>query len=185
MYDALLQHAPLAAQRPSMLESLGVEPGRYCLATIHRQGNTDDPVVLTRLLQALNDLGEPVILPLHPRTEARMREATLQAGPNIRVIKPLGYLDMLQIERSARIILTDSGGVQKEAFLLSVPCVTLREETEWIETVETGWNQLAGSEPARIVAAARTAAAPRDRAFPYGDGHAADVIVECLIRQVG
>ena len=125
------------------------EPGAYALATVHRAENTDDPIRLAGILEGLGSLGLPVVLPLHPRTRSRLKGAAVAA--NIEIIDPVGYLAMLILTRNARRVLTDSGGLQKEALWLGTPCVTLRDETEWVETLEGGWNRLAGADSARIV----------------------------------
>ncbi|HJU74385.1 MAG TPA: UDP-N-acetylglucosamine 2-epimerase (non-hydrolyzing) [Gemmatimonadaceae bacterium] len=180
MYDSVLHFAQRAQQRSRVLDSLGVLPGAYLLATVHRAYNTDDPAVLERLLHALDAIGEPVIFPLHPRTRARLG-AHNNARRHVRLVDPVGYLDMLTLEKHARVILTDSGGVQKEAFFFQVPCVTLRPETEWVETVNTGWNVLAGSDPMAIVAAARAARKPPGTSPQiFGDGTAARRIAALL-----
>ena len=158
MYDALLQFAEAARRRSTALEDLGLRPRAYALATVHRAENTDDPARLLAIMRALGELDEPVVLPLHPRTAAALDAAggpSREAAGRVRVVAPLGYLDMLRLEENARLILTDSGGVQKEAYWLGVPCVTMRDETEWVETVEAGWNVLAGADAGRIVGAAR------------------------------
>ena len=138
--------------------------------------------MLSRLFHALACLDLPVVLPMHPRTLAAAREAPIFPGDNLKISGPVGYLEMLALESNARAIITDSGGVQREAYFLEVPCVTLREESEWVETVRSGWNVLAGSDPARIAVAARR---PRPETPPervFGDGHAAGKIVEILER---
>jgi UDP-N-acetylglucosamine 2-epimerase len=180
MYDALLQHSATAAERSMALRDLCLQPGGYALATVHRAANTDDPERLAAIIDALMLLHEPVILPLHPRTHAALMGTDIEVEPPVRVIEPVGYLDMLALEGNARMVLTDSGGVQKEAYLLGVPCVTLRDETEWVETLVDGWNVLAGAETERILAAARR---PRPSGEPppvFGDGHAAERMVEAL-----
>jgi UDP-GlcNAc3NAcA epimerase len=163
-----------------VLARYDVTPGHYLLATIHRSGNTDDPARLARLFDALGRLKEPVLLPLHPRTRTAAIAQRLVIPDNVRAIDPLAYLEMIALERCARMILTDSGGVQKEAYWLGVPCVTLREETEWIETVDAGWNRLAGDDPDRIVDAVRTLSPPSIRTPLYGDGMASDRIARTL-----
>jgi UDP-N-acetylglucosamine 2-epimerase len=194
MLDALCEAgAAMDACAERLLAREGVAPGRYYLATIHRAANTDDPARLGGFLRALAALDRPVLLPLHPRTrEALGRlapgvgaepDGTLQTegrASAVRLRPPLPYVEMLALERHAAAILTDSGGVQKEAYLLGVPCVTLRDETEWIETVASGWNVLAGCDPDAIRAAARrpTPAAPRPPV--YGDGRAAERIAAIL-----
>ena len=122
-----------------------------------------------------------MLLPAHPRLRARLQEQGLTPGERVRLCEPLGYLDMMQLERCARFILTDSGGVQKEAYFHAVPCITLRAETEWTETVDSGWNQLADADEARILAAMQRAAAPAQHPPLFGDGHAADRIAELLL----
>jgi UDP-N-acetylglucosamine 2-epimerase len=159
----------------------GVSAGRYFLATIHRAGNTDDANRLAAIVEALSQLSLPVLLPAHPRLTQAMTAAGLQAGPRVRVIAPVGYIEMMTLTRHARAVLTDSGGLQKEAYWLGVPCVTLRDETEWTETVAAGWNVLAGASPQRIVAAADAAARPQSRPPLYGDGRTAETIVRLLV----
>ena len=144
MYDAALQVAQVALGRSGILADAGVERGRYVLATVHRAENTDDPARLANIVAALDTVAAtlPIVLPLHPRTANRMKAAGL-AFNKVRTIPPVGYLDMVALESQAALIATDSGGVQKEAFFYHVPCVTLRDETEWVELVELGWNRLA------------------------------------------
>lgn len=184
MYDALVQHAPLAEKKSSILADLALRPGQYSLATVHRAANTDDPHRLADIIDGLALLRESVIVPLHPRTRAALMATDIEIEPPIRIVDPVGYLDMLVLEKNARMVLTDSGGVQKEAYLLGVPCVTLRDETEWIETLSDGWNVLAGSNAERILAAARRARPERDPPPVFGDGHAAERMVEALERDV-
>jgi len=183
MYDSLLFHLKQAERNVAILSRLGLPPGEYGLATIHRGENTDQPATLRDLIAALGDIGLPVALPLHPRTNAALQAAGITRLPGaVHVIPPVSYHDMLILERHARVILTDSGGVQKEAFLLGVPCVTLRNETEWVETVEAGWNRVAGTAPDAVVAAARAflEKVPLTSGKPYGDGHAAEAILDIL-----
>jgi UDP-N-acetylglucosamine 2-epimerase len=152
----------------------------YHLATIHRPRNTDDPARLACILGVLGDLGLPVVLPAHPRTTRAVEAAGLTVPPEVRIIPPVSYLDMLALETSACRILTDSGGVQKEAYLVGVPCVTLREETEWVETVEAGWNQLVGADPDAIRAAIEKSTPRGTRPLLFGDGQASQRIVDIL-----
>jgi len=180
MYDAVLHNADLARRESAILAELGCRPGGYLLATVHRAENTDDPARLGAIVAALNALVEPVVLPLHPRTRKAAAQAGLAFGGGVRVIAPVSYLDMLALEMHARLILTDSGGVQKEAYFLGVPCVTLRDDTEWVETVAAGWNILVGTDPARIVAAVRDLHPHGERPPFFGDGNAHRVIVELL-----
>jgi UDP-N-acetylglucosamine 2-epimerase len=180
MYDSLLFNLRQAEQSTGILAKLALQPGEYALATVHRAENTDQPATLRNLVAALSGLGIPVVLPLHPRTKAALLEAGVTQLPDrILAVPPVSYQEMLLLERHASVILTDSGGIQKEAFLLGVPCVTLRNETEWVETVDAGWNRVAGTAPEAVIAAARTFLEDRPAASakPYGDGHAAEAIV--------
>ncbi|MEM4218086.1 MAG: UDP-N-acetylglucosamine 2-epimerase (non-hydrolyzing) [Candidatus Methanomethylicaceae archaeon] len=182
MYDAALQYLALAEQKSRILERLGLRPKEYALATVHRAENADDPQRLRAIfagLEAIAQAGLLVILPLHPRT--RKQAEALGLSPNgVRVLEPVSYLDMLLLEKNARVILTDSGGVQKEAFFFRVPCVTLREETEWVETVETGWNVLVGCDPERIVQAAQRASRGIKDTWPLGEGRTAERIISLV-----
>jgi len=189
MADCVRHYGPLAATRSQVLGRLGLRPGQYAVATVHRRAMLDEPVRLAALLDGLGQLSLPVVLPLHPHTAAVLAASGIgvagkEARGGLQIVEPLGYFDMLQLQRHARLILTDSGGMQKEAYYLGVPCVTLRDETEWGETVEAGWNRLAGTEPAavRAAVAATLASTPNTRPELYGDGHAATRIVEILSR---
>lgn len=181
MYDAVLGAAARSASvEAALLAALGVVPGGYLLATVHRAANTDDPARLAEIVAALNSLGEPVVFPVHPRTEKALADLPASLAARVQAVPPVGYLEMVALERNARKILTDSGGVQKEAYWLAVPCVTLREETEWVETLAGGWNRLVGTDPAMIRDAA---AAPRPPGSPpplYGDGHSAERIAAVI-----
>ena len=181
MLDALRVHRDSALARSRALERLGLRPRGYYVATMHRAENVDDADILRGLLEAMSRLDLPVVLPLHPRTRERMRQFGLGPGPAVQIVEPVGYLDMLALQAQAACVLTDSGGVQKEAYYLRVPCVTMRRETEWTETAATGWNAVAGTDPQRIVAAV-AGRARDDTPHPplYGDGLAARRIVEVL-----
>jgi UDP-N-acetylglucosamine 2-epimerase len=180
MYDSLLQHLPVAEERSDILRRLALSRGGYVLATVHRAANTDDLEALGRVLDALAMLDEQVVFPMHPRARHALASSDLETEPHVRVIEPVGYLDMLMLQRNARMVLTDSGGVQKEAFLLGTPTVTLREETEWPETAVNGWNVLAGTDARRIVEAARRERPAVEPPQAFGDGHAARRMVELL-----
>ena len=162
------------------MATIGVRPGEYLLATIHRAENTDDAGRLRALVDAFSKIDETIVLPMHPRTKQAMRGLGLAWSANVRAIDPVGYLEMIALERHARMILTDSGGVQKEAYWLGVPCATLRDETEWTETVGAGWNVLVGVDPNRIVAAVRSFAPPTERPSLYVDGRASERIAAIL-----
>jgi len=156
MYDAALQFAARARKRSTILNDLELEPKAYLLTTIHRPYNTDITENLQNILSAFAEIGEVIVFPVHPRTQKKIVELEDRFQhdlTNIKMIEPVGYLDMLALEENARLILTDSGGMQKEAYFFGVPCITLRPETEWIETVESGWNVLGGSETESILAA--------------------------------
>ncbi len=179
MLDANLRLAPIARQRSQALELAGVEPGAYALTTVHREVNTREPN-LGRIVEALNALEEPVVFPLHPRTANAVEAQGHRLGGHIHPHPPAGYLDFAALASQARVILTDSGGVQKEAYWYGVPCVTLRNTTEWGETVELGWNRLVGADPSAIAAAVRDAAPGPTHPPLYGDGHAADLIADVV-----
>ena len=168
-----------AARAPKVLSRFGVTAKAYLVLTVHRSANTDDSAALSGVLKALAALDEPVVFPVHPRTRRILAEAGAPPA-HVRLIDPLSYLDMLTLVGSARLVLTDSGGLQKEAYWLGVPCLTLRDETEWVETVKAGWNTLVGTEPARIVEAARSVTPPAARPPLYGDGRAAARCVDLL-----
>lgn len=186
MYDAALSFAEIAETSSTILEKQGLRSKHYCLATVHRAENTDDPERLSSIVEALCEIASetcPVMFPLHPRTRARLKQHAiprLETTPSLRIIDPVSFLDMIMLEKHARLILTDSGGVQKEAYFQGVPCVTLRDQTEWVETVDAGWNQLAGADRARIVAAANDAK-PGRTIDEYGGGQAAEKVVDLLL----
>jgi UDP-GlcNAc3NAcA epimerase len=181
-YDAALQFAQRAQTQSRILERLGMARGEYLLATLHRPDNVERPERLAALLRAFGRAGETVVLPCHPRLLAKLREPDVRVPANVRAIDPVGYLDMIVLERSARCVLTDSGGVQKEAYFYGVPCITLRRETEWTQTVETGWNCLVDADEGRIAQALQRTSLPARRPELFGDGHAAQKIVEILSR---
>ncbi len=184
MYDCALHYASKAIDiEAGLLDSLGLPANHYCLATLHRAENTDDPVRLVAIVHALDRLSTsmPVVIPLHPRTRERMQTLALRFADTVRVISPAPYLDMVVLERNARVIMTDSGGVQKEAYFFQVPCVTLRDETEWVETVASGWNTLAGTDVDRIVATVLAAGPGARYDKVYGQGDAAHKCLSCLL----
>ncbi len=187
MYDAALMFARAAGASADVLSRYGVSAKQFQLATVHRSENTDDSSRLQGILTALSNLASaasPVLLPLHPRTRATLKQHGLESmaerNPALRIVEPVPFLDMIVLEREAKLILTDSGGVQKEAYFQGVPCITLREETEWVETVAAGWNQLAGTDPQRISVAA-AAAKPGGAIAEYGTGNAASKVLDLLL----
>jgi UDP-GlcNAc3NAcA epimerase len=195
MADALHHAAQVAPKRSQIIEKLSLAPKRYYLATVHRAENTDDPARLADILTALMGIAkiQPVIFPIHPRTRDRIRKlggsyAQLlipHPGPPSApcLIDPVGYLDMVRLTQNARLVLTDSGGLQKEAYWLGVPCVTLRDETEWIETIQNRWNRLVGSDTGKIIEAVRSDTWPTERPALYGAGDAARRIIEILAKE--
>jgi UDP-N-acetylglucosamine 2-epimerase (non-hydrolysing)/UDP-GlcNAc3NAcA epimerase len=186
MVDVAQLVTPRARERTDVLDGLGVERGGYALATAHRAGNVDDPGRLRRLVDLLVAVPEPVVLPLHPRTRARLEAAGLldELTAAVRIAPPLGYLEFTALLINARAVLTDSGGVQKEAYLAGVPCVTLRDTTEWGETVDAGWNVLADLD-ADAAVAALSRAVPGQRPPLYGDGRAGERVVSALLSLAG
>jgi len=180
MYDAYLRFGGIAAERSRVIERLGLHERGYLLATLHRPYNVDSPERLRRILDGFAAARETVVLPQHPRLERRLEEAGVVVPGNVRLVGPVGYLDMLQLEKHARLIVTDSGGVQKEAYFHGVPCVTVRSETEWTETVQTGWNRLVDADPEAISAAIGERVWPEQRPELFGDGHAAERLVDVL-----
>lgn len=180
MFDVLLHMLPIARKRSQILVRLELEPGCFSLVTVHRAANTDDPQRLAAIVAALNRVREPVVFPVHPRTGKALAECGLRFAAHVQAIEPVGYLDMLVLEENARLIATDSGGVQREAFFMGRPCLTLREETEWSEIVELGWNRLVGAREGSIVAAWFDFTPPCEHPLIYGSGSAAEKIAQII-----
>ncbi len=168
------------ANQSAILERFELSKQAYLLATVHRSENTDDVARMSSILSAFNALDEPVVFPVHPRARKIIIEMGFQPNPHVRLIDPVGYLDMVGLLGSARLILTDSGGLQKEAYWLGVPCLTLRNETEWVETVDAGWNILVGSDWNKIVDTVNSFSPPDSHPVLYGDGAAAVKCVDLL-----
>jgi UDP-GlcNAc3NAcA epimerase len=183
MVDVAQLLGPRAAARTEVLERFRVEPGEYVLATAHRAGNVDDPERLDRLVALLEAVPHPVVLPLHPRTAARL-DGAVRTFRRVTTAPPLGYLDFTALLHHARAVMTDSGGVQKEAYLAGVPCITLRAETEWTETVAAGWNTLVDLDAGAAVAALEREP-PAERPPLYGDGRAGQRVAAALARRMG
>jgi UDP-GlcNAc3NAcA epimerase len=182
MYDAALFYGAKADSYSNILEKLGIESKQFVLATVHRAENTDVTERLKAIIQGMADSGRLIVLPVHPRTKARIESAGLVLPNNIIAIDPVGYLDMVMLEKHAALIVTDSGGVQKEAFFHHVPCITLRDETEWIELVDSGWNKVVPPKDCKSIAnALLTGCMVGGNTQPYGDGAAANRIAQKLI----
>lgn len=187
MFDASLFYRELAVQRSRCLEDLKLNDDGYVLATCHRAENTDDPARLSGIVEALIEIsrGMPVVFPLHPRTKKLLMQRDDIVGlDKLTLIDPLPFLDMIRLERSAHAIITDSGGVQKEAYFFGVPCLTTRDETEWVETVSSGWNKLVGADFDLICDAYKALEKPSSHPLLYGDGHASKHILEQLVKSV-
>lgn len=184
MYDASLFYRDMARQRSTMLNDLDLTDGHYVLATCHRAENTDEPSRLLGIVNALISIASdmPVVLPLHPRTRGLLAQHGFadKLGA-LKVVEPVSFLDMIRLEQSAYAIVSDSGGVQKEAYFYGVPCLTTRDETEWVETVASGWNQLVGADADRIVDAYSKLQHPSSQPQLYGDGQAAELIISILL----
>ena len=179
---------PFSGIKSKILSELELRPGSYCLGTVHRQENTEDPQRLLNIFTAFEELSSadcPFIILLHPRTRKALEQDKEKNhfSPHVRLLSPASYLDMISLESQARVILTDSGGVQKEAYFAEVPCVTLRDETEWIETVEAGWNYLGGADVNKIISAFQKAinSLPKRKSKLFGDGKASDLLLSELI----
>ncbi len=184
MYDAVLQFSEIAHQRATILQDLKLEAKKYLLATVHRPYNTDVPDNLLSILSAFQEIGETIVFPVHPRTRKKIGQFDIKRFANIKMIEPVGYLDMLMLEQHARMILTDSGGIQKEAYFFGVPCVTLRPETEWVETVAAGWNVIVGASRVEIVNAVKSyELSENEPPALFGNGQAAYLIAEKLIEK--
>jgi UDP-GlcNAc3NAcA epimerase len=179
MLDASLFYRQ-RAREPAWFNDMGIETGNFILATVHRAENTDDPERLDGIFRGLAAAGMQVILPLHPRTKACLLKFGIKPGRNMHLFDPVSYLEMVWLEDNCNLICTDSGGVQKEAYFFGKPCLTMREETEWVELVECGWNQLVGTDCNQIVDGVRNAVKPKAAGRLYGDGNSADAILKAL-----
>ena len=184
MYDSLLQKTDSIKNNRDILDEYHLQSKNYFLMTLHRSENTESFQNLLNILLAINESGEQFIFPIHPRTkkfiEKYSMSSLLDKMDNIRIIEPLGYLDFLRILYGARKVLTDSGGIQKQAFMLGIPCITLRENTEWVETVEMGWNILVGTDKEKIKKMINIFSPQGERSRAYGDGNASKKISEIL-----
>ncbi|MFZ5516343.1 MAG: non-hydrolyzing UDP-N-acetylglucosamine 2-epimerase [Candidatus Zhuqueibacterota bacterium] len=184
MFDAALKFSPLAESRSAILTRLELSSKQYSLLTLHRAENTDSQERLTAIVSAILAAEETTVFPVHPRTVKYLKQyqlyQKLEQSDNVLLTEPVSFLDMICLEKNARQILTDSGGVQKEAYFYQVPCITLREETEWVETVTDGWNCLVGADAQKIISAIQSFSPNTPQKGHYGDGTASDKIVATL-----
>lgn len=187
MYDAALYYATMAEKESRILDSLGLNSKTYILATLHRAENVDNRERLSNILEGFSESPYPIIWPIHPRTRKRIEDFGLELPTNIQEIEPVGYLDMVMLEKHARVIATDSGGVQKEAYFHGVPCITLREETEWVELVEAGTNVIVGANSVLIGEMLKKYEFKdfsKNRSMMYGNGYCGSVIVRSLTENI-
>jgi UDP-GlcNAc3NAcA epimerase len=184
MADALQFAVGKVKTRLDIEKKYHLKNKKYLLATIHRAENTDNKERLQNIFSALNSLEETIVLPIHPRTKKMLQDINFQIKSHVRIIDPVGYFDMIALENSARRILTDSGGIQKEAYWLKVPCITLRDETEWVETVENGWNKLTSANATAIIDAVLNFMPPPTQAPLYGDGQVASFALQAIIKGI-
>jgi UDP-N-acetylglucosamine 2-epimerase len=184
MYDAALYFAEQAREKSGILDTLHLSAKQFVLATVHRAQNTDDPQIMQTIVEAMLASDKTIVFPVHPRTRGFLQKygllERLTKQERVRLIEPVGYLDMIQLEQAADRILTDSGGVQKEAYFFKIPCITMREETEWTETVEDGWNVLVGNDQEKIVHGLMHFQPQQKQNNHYGDGRAGEKIAELL-----
>lgn len=186
MYDAALHFTPNESRQADILSHYGLESKQFILATMHRASTADNVEAIAHILQAFKQIGLPILLPLHPHTAKTIKahsslQQLIQEAKNIHIIEPVGYIETLTLERHAKFIMTDSGGMQKEAYFQRTPCITLREETEWIETIKSGWNRLASTKTEDILRALNTPF-EQELILEYGDGNAAEKIMNILLK---
>ncbi len=178
-FDSIIHFQEIADNK--ILDNLGLKSKEYILATVHRKSNTEDKQILNNILEAFNESKETIVFPMHPRTLKCLKEYNInQNSPNVKIIPPVTYLEMISLEKNAKKIVTDSGGVQKEAFFLKVPCITLRENTEWTETIDNGWNILVGTDKEKIIHAIKNFKPSSSQINYYGDGNASKIICEII-----
>lgn len=180
MYDAINLFKERAKKVSTIIEKFDLAPNSYVLSTIHRAENTNSIERLTSILNALSSCGKKIVLPLHPRTKKFIEEYNLHIGDNIQIIDPVGYLDMISLQENSQKIVTDSGGVQKEAYFLNKPCITMRDETEWVETVENGWNVIVGSDSNKIMNALENFNPTGTPASAFGNGDSSSIITQII-----
>ncbi|MDD5164171.1 MAG: UDP-N-acetylglucosamine 2-epimerase (non-hydrolyzing) [Patescibacteria group bacterium] len=185
MYDVFLKNIKIAQKKSKILKILDLKPKAYCLLTIHRASNVDNPENLKKILEAIQESNEKVIFPIHPRTQKQLKKLKLKIEKcKLKIITPVGYLDMLWLEKNAKKILTDSGGVQKEAYFAKTPCITLRDTIEWIETRKYGWNILVGNNKKKIIKAIKFFNPKEKQINCFGDGRTAKKIVKNILNKL-
>ena len=182
MYDAMLQNREIAQNKSQILAKQNLISGNYTLVTIHRAANTDSPTRLKNIVSALNKVEETIVFPAHPRTRKALQNLGLTFNEHVKLIDPVGYFDMITLENNARLIATDSGGVQREAYFLEKPCLTLRDETEWTETITAGWNVLVGANPEQIIDAWHNFQPPKTQSPIFGHGDAGQKIAQIITK---
>lgn len=180
MLDASLQNRSIARRKSDIMARLNLQAKKYALVTIHRAANTDEPTRLRQIVEILNQAAETVIFPVHPRTRKALDQIEASFASQVKLIDPVGYFDMMVLEENARLIATDSGGVQREAYFFGIPCLTLRDETEWVETVEVGWNKLVGVEIEKVLDAWLNFMPPQGQPPIFGDGTAGQRIAKTI-----
>lgn len=180
MFDSILHFTDVARSKSKIIEKLHLKEKEYILATIHRAENTNNIHRLTNIVEALSESGEKIVLPLHPRSQKYIKDYGLKFSENVKIVDPVGYLDMIMLEANSKKIVSDSGGVQKEAFFLDIPCITLRDETEWVETVENGWNVIVGADKDKIKKAILEFEPAKTKINSFGNGDASEKIVNIL-----
>jgi UDP-N-acetylglucosamine 2-epimerase len=180
MFDAFQQNLEVARKSSHIVEELGLEKNGFILLTVHRAENVDQPELLAGILRGVGESGLRAVFPVHPRTRAALAAAGMKSPEKVMLVDPVGYLEMLVLEENAEAIVTDSGGVQKEAYFAGRPCITLRDRTEWTETVDAGWNVLVGTDGTAIARAMRDFRPHGPRPELFGDGRAAERVVEAL-----
>lgn len=180
MLDTMLQNRPIARSKSNVMERLHLEVNKYALVTVHRAANTEDFERLGQIVEILNGVEETIVFPAHPRTRKSLVHCGAKFDNHVKLIEPVCYFDMLVLEENARLIATDSGGVQREAYFLGIPCLTLRDSTEWTETVHASWNKLVGTDPEKVIETWYSFKPPADRPPVFGDGKAAERIAFIL-----
>lgn len=180
MFDAIMHFKDVSLKRSNIIDKLNLNNSEYILTTIHRAENTNDILRLKNIIEALNESDKTIVLPLHPRTRKYINDYNLNINTNIKLIEPVGYLDMISLEGNSSKIITDSGGVQKEAFFMKKPCITMREETEWIETVENGWNILVGTDKDKILDSIVNFMPNKPQKKIFGDGNSSEKICRII-----